>query len=151
MALTDIDRSRAVEDLFTSRPGGKRYASIRGTDLPLGTLRNDLLVVEPRWPVFLIDGADIAVLRDADHTRRELEPWLTDAGGELLDSLARPTKTTVDRKGRRDTIALELSSDDANEVRLRDALVGFLRVTGQPIPAAPSPSAFSDAVAAIIA
>ena len=114
---------------------------------------------EPRWPVFLLDGADVTAVTDPSDARHKVEPSLSARPVEFYDSLARTVRIVVDagqrarhffRSRQRQDVRLEVISQVQHEERLRVALTTYLRSTGRAIPDQRDPVIFACAVAELI-
>lgn len=82
------------------------------------------------WPVFVIDGHDVSIVRTVFDVPRMLEPWLNDQPVDLLDASGRPLAVRDDER----PLSVVLLPVPARPAVLRMALTAFLSNAGEPIP-----------------
>ncbi|MDX6553204.1 MAG: hypothetical protein QOH74_1692 [Gaiellales bacterium] len=99
------------------------------------------------WPVFLLDGGDVAVFTDNSALTKEVEPWMVDQTVEFIDATARPLLLQV--AGRR-TLGVVCADAPPAPDRLRNALSHYLGAIGAAVPTATEMSAFAKAAARLI-
>jgi hypothetical protein len=97
------------------------------------------------WPVFLLDGGDVAVIVGPSSVQRDLEAFLAERRVEFYDAAGKRLRLVAERKRARAPLRLEVESDAVHEQRLRSAITAYLRAVGQQVPDAGDFAAFSTA------
>lgn len=95
--------------------------------------------VEPTWPIFCLDGADVIVVEAPSDVPIELDPVLVDEPVTLVDAAGRLLKKVVSQPKRRrwrlfenapEILGVEVvHGEDATDT-LRRALVAYLEASG---------------------
>ena len=104
------------------------------------TRQSPLVSIEPSWPIFCLDGADVIVVESAADLPIELDPVLADQPVTLVDASGRRLRKIVSQPQKKrhwwsieyapEIIGVEvIEGDDLSEL-LRQTLASYLKGSG---------------------
>jgi hypothetical protein len=95
--------------------------------------------IEPSWPVFCLEGADVIVVESAEHLPIALDPVLVDEPVTLVDAAGRRLRKVVSQPERRrwrlfqdapEIIGVEVVDGEDESELLRRTLSAYLATCG---------------------